>query len=287
MLIRVWTQFDSLFLNDRWSKQKANGETVVSVPPGRRGELQHCALTCHLTWTETVCTVEHGSPQEIHPITSCTHLSRHTHSASCLSTTAPPFLSPSSFSSSSLNTASFGCTTSTTGSLDFRAIGEGHREVWHHISLSEPWTERLQAPEPTAKFKLFSSSRGIPCQGATANSVSFLWGVSANILQLQEEASERSHTAALCLTLTAACALPLSLIYQPMNFFSFSCEKKRSTAEQNTPKLVCVCESETFADDLWSAAERCLYLLIWDILASLRGDEIWSFHMSTWKMGIL
>lgn len=216
--------------------------------PEKRGELQHCPWSCSLTSTETVCTVKHGSPGEINPITSCTHLSRPTHSPSCLLTFS--FLSlfllllsvyPSSISTQHLSLRQH------MALLNFRGYKWDQKIVWHNIF----WTLNRASADPTpAKFKLFSSSWGIPCQGATANSVSS----SEVSLQISFYCRRKRREQTPALWMQSFLSLSL-LTTSCVNLFFFSGEKKRSTTVQNIQEIVC--EHFCVADDL-----KCLSFVL-------------------------
>lgn len=161
------------------------------------------------------------------------------------------------------------------------------------------WTLNRASADPTpAKFKLFSSSWGIPCQGATANSVSS----SEVSLQISFHCrrKHREHTPALCRALSLTAPFPLSVSYLLLvnSFFFFPrWEKEKHHCTKYTGN--CVRVTVFFvADDLKNACHpfssqifntgvrfwACKYSMSG---LSLGGDQIWSFQTSTRKMWIL
>lgn len=134
-------------------------------------------------------------------------------------------------------------------SLNFRAINKGaggrrRLSVWHYIS----WTEYLQS-----QFKLFSSSWGIPCQGATANSVS------SSEVSLQASSKTEEHI----LRSSSLCIYHLLIVTPtPPCFFLFLLrwEKVKHHYTKYTGNIVCDSIS------CWYLIGLCRdMLVIWDV----------------------
>lgn len=169
----------------RWLKTESDDIWMFGSPWISGGEPQHCPLSFSPILTETVCTVKCGSPGEIKPHHQL-HPSLQDDSLSLMPSifflfkkkkkstgfsfllslpvlTPPPISAPFFFS--------FFLPTSTNRLIRTSGLSEEPPEnVWHDVFRS-PEQRAPAAPTP-AQFKLFSSSWGIPCQGATANSVS-------------------------------------------------------------------------------------------------------------------
>lgn len=168
----------------RWLKTESDDIWMFGSPWISGGEPQHCPLSFSPILTETVCTVKCGSPGEIkphhqlHPSLQDDSLSLMPSIFFCLKKKKKHWIflspfSPCSNPSSHISTFffSFFLPTSTNRLIRTSGLSEEPPEnVWHDVFRS-PEQRAPAAPTP-AQFKLFSSSWGIPCQGATANSVS-------------------------------------------------------------------------------------------------------------------